>query len=273
MTEKLANLSWQWVALIVASLFLVRYALLKQGGEVAKSIAEIAESLAVAMFLVFFIIRPFLIQAFFIPSGSMHPGLLEDDHILVNKLVYRIWQPKSGDVLVFKAPADWDKQDHAEKDYIKRLIGTPGDTIEVKGGSLMVGSQRQIRADVASRLSNIEDLGMETRCKYLPDGILLNGKKISKEQIAKEFNSRAKEITIVPGRTIRNGKVMDEPYTAEDPDYDLAKQTIQPGHLFVMGDNRNNSNDSHINGQLDRKRVLGKAMVIFWPVTRLRIIK
>ena len=79
-------------------------------------------------------------------------------------------------------------------------------------------------------------------------------------------------LTIHPGKTILNGKVLDEPYTAEDPDYDLPRTKIADGELLVLGDNRNNSNDGHRWGPLERRRLLGKAMFIFWPLNRVRIV-
>lgn len=277
MTEKLANLSWQSVLIIVAVLLVFRYALMKVEMPFAKSVAEIAESLAVAMALVFFIIRPFLIQAFFIPSGSMYPTLLEDDHIIVNKLGYRLFKPTAGDVVVFRAPADWDQQDHTEKDYIKRLMGLPGDTLEVKAAEFRAGEQLYDRAEVEARLidhnyANFND--REIRCKYVSDGIITSGgRKIPKKEIASWFGVPEDELVIKPGRTFRNGKVLDESYTFEDPGYDLEKVKIPPGEFAVMGDNRNNSNDSHINGFVTRDRLIGKAKFIFWPPGRLGIIR
>lgn len=271
MSERLANLSWQSVLVIVAVLLCVRFLLMRVQGDFAKSIAEVAESLAVAMALVFFLIRPFLVQAFFIPSGSMHPTLLEDDHILVNKLGYRFFEPKTGDVVVFKAPPQ-ASEDGEEKDYIKRLIATSGDTIEVRGAIFKVGEQYLTRQEVFTQLSTASDIVEEPRVKYLPNGVLLNGKMIPKTAVAQAFRVKPQDLTIVPGKTILNGKELAQPYIAEDPDYDYPKRTIPEGRLFVLGDNRNNSNDGHRWGPLERKRLLGKAMFIFWPVSRIRLV-
>jgi signal peptidase I len=271
MSERLANLSWQSVLVIVAVLLCIRFLLMRVQGDFAKSIAEIAESLAVAMALVFFLIRPFLVQAFFIPSGSMHPTLLEDDHILVNKLGYRFFQPRTGDVVVFKAPPD-ASEDGEEKDYIKRLIATPGDTVEIRGAVFKVGAERKTRQEVFTELSSPRDIVEEPRVKYLANGVLLNGRLLPKERVAQAFDVKPADLTIYPGKTILNGKVLDEPYTAEDPDYDLPRTKIDDGYLLVLGDNRNNSNDGHRWGPLERKRLLGKAMFIFWPLNRVRIV-
>ncbi len=291
MTERLANLSWQSVLVIVAVLLLLRFSLIKLENEYAKTVAEVAESLAIAMALVFFLIRPFFVQAFFIPSGSMHPTLMEDDHILVNKLIYRLWEPGRGDIVVFKAPPQADQTGRdEEKDYIKRLMGLPGDVIEVRAGRMIIGADamnhERVEQDLIVRdiLESPSDEMHENHVKFFQDYVLargwhLNGRKwerysrkLSIQDLASLYNVRPSDIELEPGETIRNGKVLTEPYTAEDPDYDLAPVKIRPGYLWVMGDNRNNSNDSTKWGQLERKRLLGKAMFVFWPLTRIRIV-
>ncbi len=86
---------------------------------------DYAKSILIAL-IIALVVRTFIVQAFRIPSGSMIPTLLVGDHILVNKFLYHFKDPQHGDVVVFKFPLDPDK------DYIKRIIGTPGDKIEVR---------------------------------------------------------------------------------------------------------------------------------------------
>ncbi|MCC6445075.1 MAG: signal peptidase I [Armatimonadetes bacterium] len=172
----------------------------------ADSTGEVLESALIAIVLVFLIIRPYVVQAFYIPSGSMHPTLLERDRILVNKFVYRFREPKRGDVVVFKAPSQ-ASPDGREKDFIKRVVGLPGDTLEVRDGATYI-----------------------------------------------------------------NGKPLREPYIEEPPYYVYPPYQIPQGMLFVMGDNRNDSNDSHSWGPLERSRILGKALVVFWPFSRAGLI-
>ncbi len=195
------------------------------------TILEFVDSALVAALLVFCLLRPFVIQAFFIPSGSMEPTLLEGDRILVNKFIYFFRDPQPGEIVVFNAPPAASTDD---KDFIKRVVGTPGDRLCVRDGALH-----------------------------------------------------------------RNGQRLDEPYIAEEPYYrwpygvpPVPEQYVRDGcvvvpddSLVMMGDNRNDSNDSHKwsirnprTGMeenqpfLPRENVLGKAMVIFWPPQRIRIL-
>jgi signal peptidase I len=164
-------------------------------------IKETAESLVIAVILAL-IIRAFIVQAFYIPSGSMEPTLNVGDRILVSKFIYHFRQPVYGDVVVFKFPGD------TSRDFIKRVVGLPGDVISVSEGKLH-----------------------------------------------------------------RNGKPITEEYIKERIYYDFGPVEVPPGNLFVMGDNRNNSNDSHEWGTLPRANLLGKALVVYWPMLKMRAIR
>jgi len=161
---------------------------------------------------VFLVIRPFVAQAFYIPSGSMQPTLREDDRIFVNKMSYRFGHPRRHDVVVFRAPDEALKGDQGspgeDTDYVKRVIGLPNDVIEIHHG-----------------------------------------------------------VTYV------NGRAESEPFCAEKPFYDMPPFIVPEGRLFVMGDNRNHSNDSHRWGALEESRVIGKAAFIFWPPSRAGAIR
>lgn len=76
------------------------------------------------------VIRTFFFQAFKIPTGSMRPTLIESDRVLVNKILYRFQEPKRGDIIVFRYPVD------GKRDFIKRLVGLPGETIEIRQGKI-----------------------------------------------------------------------------------------------------------------------------------------
>jgi signal peptidase I len=186
-------------------------------------VLEFLDSALIALLLVFCILRPFVIQAFFIPSGSMLPTLQLNDRILVNKLVYHFRDPEPGDIVVFRAPPAASIR---QQDFIKRVVGTPGDRLQVR---------------------RFEGL-------------------------------------------YRNGKLINEPYIRETPAYDWPRHgasglSVPEDNIVVFGDNRNNSNDSHAwqaiapdlqqvenRPFVPRQNVLGKAMVIFWPPTRMRVV-
>ena len=202
-TEWLANLPVQYAIAACLVLLVVRTVLLKSKSKNAVHAAETVDSFLIAVALVYLVIKPFIIQAFFIPSGSMEPGLTLGDRILVNKFVYRFRGPEHGDIIVFRCPKRADPKGQV-RDYIKRLIGKPGDIILIENGEVY-----------------------------------------------------------------RNGERLEEPYILEPPFSDFGPKKIEPGMLFVMGDNRNDSNDSRYWGELDKNRVVGKAVVKFWPPGRI----
>lgn len=95
---------------------------------------EWLHSIVVALILTL-IIRTYVVQAFKIPSGSMRPTLLEGDKLFVNKYLYRFEKPKRGDIIVFRFPTD------PKKDFIKRLVGFEGETVEIRDGKLYVNDE------------------------------------------------------------------------------------------------------------------------------------
>lgn len=178
------------------------------------------ESIVIA-FLLAMVIRVFVIQAFKIPTGSMRMTLIEGDIILVNKFIYgakipftnyrlpAVRQPKRGDIIVFVYSED------RKKDFIKRLVGLPGETVEIKNGSVYINDKPLLDSNFSTRYYyNRGEYGQE-------------GKKI-----------------VVPKDC-----------------------------YFVMGDNSASSLDSRYWGFVPYKDVLGKALVIYWPVNRIRIVK
>ena len=181
------------------------------------TVREYFESIVIAVILALFV-RTWVVQAFKIPTGSMENNLLIGDHLLVNKFVFgptatgleRAVLPmhdiRRGEIIVFKYP------DEPERDFIKRVIGLPGDMIELKSKKVYV-----------------------------------------------------------------NGQALDEPYvhfltpaavgsevTSADVRENYGPVTVPPDQYFVMGDNRDNSQDSRYWGYLPRHYVKGKALMIYW---------
>lgn len=255
-TEFLANLSIGTIVAVALILTVLRLVLMRptapaqfgrpaQIPPFARNIAEILESLIVAGVLVFLIIRPFFVQAFFIPSESMEPTLLGhtagvnnhtdtvNDHIFVNKLVYRYSEPQRGDIIVFRAPkvADVESGNRGEEPkenvLIKRLIAVPGDTLEVK--------EEQVVRDGAPDTEAV---------------VYRNGERLKEPYIKEPMETQNVKAIYGVGKPLK----------------------LKPGQYFVMGDNRNDSNDSRYWGTLERERIIGKASFIFWPFDRLGLI-
>ena len=190
------------------------------------------------------IIRTFLIQPFFIPSSSMEPNLLVGDRLFASKFDYgyskhsfpfslgpisnRIFSnvPDRGDVIIFKPP-------HTNLDYIKRLIGLPGDRIEVRNGNLIINSN----------LLKYENIREDSK-------VLKNGRVI-KINVLKE--------------TLPNGISYEIYNYLDGSPGDNTKEFVVPeNHYFFMGDNRDNSNDSRFWGTVGFNRLVGKAQIIFF---------
>lgn len=200
--------------------------------------------------LIAFLVRIFLYQPFNIPSGSMQSTLLIGDYLFVSKVSYgysrytfpfglnifngRIFasQPKRGDVIVFKTPRD------NSQDYIKRLIGLPGDKVEVRGGILWLNDKQVPRRRVADFVQPLDD-GRELRTARFEEE-LPNGPKYH---------------------------VLDE--RPNGPGDNYGPVTVPAGHYFMMGDNRDNSADSrtptHLHGVgfVPFENLVGRADFLF----------
>ncbi len=194
-------------------------------------------------------IRATLVQAFNIPSASMQPTLLIGDFILVNKLVYSLSEPRVGDIVVFRYPVN------PSLDYIKRIIGGPGDLVEFS--SKEIAGKKVYSVSVNGNeysLKYIRDVKFNSRTYYeFEETISLNGKEL-KHRIW--FSSHP---TKVAGLT---------PYVKVNClryRYNLCVKFIVPqGKYFVMGDNRDNSEDSRFWGFVPREYVVGKAFVVYF---------
>ena len=247
-------------------------------------------------------------------------------------LTTRLSKPHHDDVVVFLAPPAATEPGGLPPDseFIKRLIGLPGDRLEVVGGHLSINGTLYNHAEVRQKLtqegvcgpdatadlSDESQLQADCHVKFVADGVLVldnqhHSTLVGKPQLAQMFTTQKDmPVTIRPGYLIRNGVKVDEPFIAEDPDYDmkiyqgeplkhdygyganegffLASQSVSPsdyqkeaalpteplpaGQYMMMGDNRNDSSDSTHWGPLDAHRLVGKAQLIFWPPSRIGLI-
>lgn len=163
------------------------------------ALVEILQTLLLAVLLYFAIDAVFARVR--VVNISMQPTFVEGDVLLVNKLAYKLGKLHTGDVVIFHNPND------LEEDYIKRLIGKPGDVVRVEGGVVLV-----------------------------------------------------------------NGIPLEEDYIA-DPPYYSGEWIVPQGSIFVLGDNRNQSSDSHSWGYVPLEDLVGKALVVYWPLDAVKVIK
>lgn len=206
--------------------------------------------------LVVFFLRSFLVEPFKIPSGSMIPTLLVGDFILVNKYTYGVRlpvvnkkivslnDPKRGDVMVFRYPQN------PSLDYIKRVVGTPGDTVEYRNKRLTVNGQ-------------LVDSQTEADYSYLEAGGLnfITTKRF-REKLSETGHSTIVNIDAPP---VQLATVQSFPYR-ENCEYNEEgfRCKVPVGHYFMMGDNRDSSSDSRYWGFVPDENIVGRAFLIWW---------
>jgi len=166
--------------------------------EIKDWIVSIVVAVALAMF-----IRTFIVELYVVDGPSMRPTLESAERLVVNKFIYRFRAPEKGEVLVFQYPRD------PSRDFIKRVIATPGDTIEIREGRVLV-----------------------------------------------------------------NDQILVEDYILEKTRSEYPKMTVPEGRIFVMGDNRNNSEDSRFAdvGFVPYDLIKGKAVMVFWPLSSYKTL-
>ncbi|MFI5491059.1 signal peptidase I [Actinoplanes sp. NPDC051859] len=198
--------------------------------------------LLVVAFCLAVLIRTFLVQAFFIPSGSMENTLLVGDRVLVNKVVYDMRDPVRGEIVVFRGTDSWAPEEPSEpisNTFGAKLGRTIGD---------LVGVSRPGEKDFIKRV------------------IGLPGDKVA--------------CCDDKGRITVNGAPIDEPYVQENSPLDappnprqcssrrFAEVTVPAGEMFVMGDHRLVSQDARCQGTVPIDNVIGRAFIVVWPTSR-----
>jgi len=171
----------------------------EKGSNVGRFIVDILETLVLSVLL--FLGINAITARIRVDGFSMEPSLHSGEFVIVNKLAYKLGEPNHGDVIIFRYPFD------PQQEYIKRVIGLPGDHIKIENGTVY-----------------------------------------------------------------RNGDALEEPYIAATPAYSN-EVTVPENSLFVLGDNRNNSSDSHTWGAVPLEYVVGKAFFIYWPPPNWGIVQ
>lgn len=179
-----------------------------------------------------FLIRVFLFQPFNMPSGSGVPNLLVGDYFFVSKFAYKFAEPERGDIVTFKKPSD------TQTDYIKRIVGLPGDRIQMKSGRLYING------------AEVE------RSPYEPPSAIPTGDP--------NVHLRYYRETLPEGPSYVIAEVNDR-----GPFDDTAEFEVPTGHYFMMGDNRDYSSDSRIQvpdgvGYVPRQNITGRYAFRFW---------
>ncbi|GAB4464827.1 MAG: hypothetical protein OHK0029_35030 [Armatimonadaceae bacterium] len=272
LSERIAGLSLSQVLLLLLLFTVLRAGMYSSRVPFLRALGDLLESFLLAVALVFLLLRPFVVQSYFIPSGSMRPTLQEGDQILVNKWIYRVQEPKRGEVVVFRAP---EAASADEKEFIKRLIGLPGDRVEIQEGYVQVGSATYTHYDILRCVDDSysvdrQDLPTETPLRLTTDAIWVGSRRINPEEFAEAAGKPGASVRIQPGRVLRNNQVLMECYVGEDVHYRMEPRVVPSGHYFVLGDNRNHSDDSHRWGMLPADRLIGRAEFVFWPLPHIK---
>ncbi len=218
---------------------------------------ETLDALVYAAGIVFLIIRPFGIQTFYIPTGSMLETLQLNDYIVANKWVYRTQEPNAGDIVVFRPPATALRPEDKQQDYIKRLIGTPGQVIEIRDG-LLYRDGKRVEEPYVTRDRGIADTDfklVKEGDNYMPVQMSMGMANSDPYRIAQAF-------LVDPSDFERQKQLMDAPPAA-----------VPEGYYLMMGDNRNNSADGRFWGLVPRRNLIGRSEVIFVPVNRMRVTR
>jgi signal peptidase I len=261
--------------------------------KVARFVNELLDAFVYAGAFVFLLIRPFAVQTFQIPSGSMWPTLHVSDYIVANKAIYRYTDPKFGDIVVFRPPVEAteghddqrDASGEVNVDFVKRLIGLPGDLIEVKKGHLFRNGEP------------VEKYSNYSECVKNDGYNCLEFRALTPEEQSNLFLSSFKLVNylgeVIPlnyseydaNSSFPRGGIDQPPpygvaskYALDDPQLQdqLRKAPavrVPKGYYLFMGDNRNGSADSRTWGLAPRESIIGRSEFVWLPFSRIGLTR
>ena len=199
--------------------------------------------LVVIAFVIAIVIKTFIVQAFFIPSGSMIPTLRVGDRVLVEKISYRLHDPRRGDVIVFARELLGPQPDvpwyEDARNFLRELVGLP------------VGTEE----DFIKRVVAIS--GDSIRYEGTPRQLYVNDEAVDQSFINRGVDRSSPTLTDKDCRRL---------------DMDISEDggcLVPAGRVFVMGDNRGNSQDSRFLGPIERDKIIGRGFVVIWPLSHL----
>lgn len=193
-----------------------------------------------------------IVQAFKIPSGSMRMTFLEGDHLFVNKFIYGVHIPltrrslpalrpvQRGDIVIFRFPSEDPQNTYFGKDFIKRVIGLPGDTIEIRQKTVYVNGRPLV----------------EPYTQHMDDHTYASVFYMPHEDLQKRWQEGL--FAHAAGQNLRDN---------------FGPVSVPPHHFFVMGDNRDFSFDSRFWGPLPQTYIKGRAWLLYWPLNRAGFVK
>lgn len=238
------------------------------------------------------LIKTFLIESSRIPTGSMESTIMVGDFVLVNKIIYgsstprnipftnialpfwslpSVREPERKDVVVFEYPGDRDELEHPQiMSYVKRLIGLPGDTVEIRNKVVFVNGKEFWRPPHIQYLNDYPKPKGLAEPRIFPAGMPWNEDNYGPLVMPKKGDV----IKLSPANIMQWSTLIDREYEKRVVTVSgnqvlidgkpVSSYTIQKDYYFMMGDNRDNSLDSRFWGFVPRDKVVGQALIIYW---------